>query len=1056
MKSAFLKDIFKEIKHTFNRFIAILAIVALGVGFIAGLKATAPTMKNSADLYFDSHNFMDVYFLSTFGFTQDDVAALEKQNNIEKVYATYTLDALFTREKGTTPIKIMAYSENQSLNQPELLEGRMPSAANECVVDSRMTYSEDIAIGKTLSLSNENTSDVYDKIKTSDFTIVGIVDTPQYLSFERGSTKLGNGSISGFIYITESNFAMDYYTALYSSVSGAKELSTYSDEYKNKIDGVCKELQTFADDRENIRYNNIVSKANKEISEAKEELSNKKAEAETSLNDAEQKINDAQKKINDGKNEIKNSEKQLADSKDELLNKKNAYEKEVSDKSSELSAGQKKYDAGMAEYKKTTDEINKGEQALSSLWETIQSMIAAGQIQQAEMLTQKYNSQKTELEAGKAQAAQIKQQLDAAKKQLDDGYSALESAKLSAKQSFDEAENQISKGEAKLMSSKAELLSGEKTLDENRKEFENKKSEINKQISDAEKEIADSEKKISDLARPEWYVLDRETNVSYVSFLQDTDKVDAIAAVFPLFFLMVSAIVCLTTMTRMVEEQRTQIGVYKALGYSKSSIAMKYLVYAGLACLSGCVVGLAVGLILFPTVIMQAYKIMYLMPVFKLMPNMFTTIAAPLVFLICISGATLWACLGTLRTMPAGLIRPKSPPSGKKILLERISFFWKKLSFSKKVTARNIVRYKKRFFMTVIGIVGCTALMVTGFGLHDSINGIMPKQFDEIFKYDIVVGLKDPDNSLTGSLTNQKVEKLLAENVFLKQSSIEASNGNTTLTSYLIVPENTEQLSSLVEFRDRKTHNKVSFTDDKTVITEKLASKLGVSVGDTFTVKYNDTTFIDVTVGGICENYIHNYIYMSPSVFEAKTGELPEYKVIWGKYASETVDESAVSQSLLESENVDTVSLFSETRSTFSDVLKSLNAIVVLVVISAGCLAFVVLYNLVNITITERIREIATIKVLGFSDKEVAMYVFRENAILSVIGTIIGLFAGVFLHKFVVVTAEVEIVMFWRNISPISFIYAALVMFLFAAAVNLIMYFKLRKVSMVESLKSVE
>lgn len=1056
MKSAFIKNVFREIKNTFNRFISIFAIVALGVGFVAGLKSSAPSMRHSADIYFDNNNFMDIYILSTYGFTEDDVSAFSEQNEIASVYAAYSLDVLFSGENGSNAVKVMDLPEDSSMNLPEIKEGRFPSEPNECVVDSRMVHDSDFSLGKTISLSEDSIKSTYDSLVNKTYTIVGVVDTPQYLSFQRDSTNIGNGSIKGYIYIPTSNFSLDYYTALYACVNGAKELSAFSEAYDLKIESVCEALEVFADERESVRYETIITEASDELNKAKEELEEKKAETDKLLSDASKELSDARNEIEQAKKEISDNEIQLDFAEQELSDKRILYEKEIAKKTATLSSGQAEYDKAYKVYEQTLNSIVDGEEALKILSEKIQTLVEAGELQQAEVLTQQYNEQEEIVETAKLSAVLLKTNLDTSLAELESGYSALEEAKKTALKSFEDAKKQISDGRNELSAAKTKLESGEKDLNEKEFEFEDKKNEAEKAISDAEAEITKAENDIAAIEKPVWYVLDRQSNIGYAGFSQDTDKVDAIAAIFPVFFLLVAVLVCLTAMTRMVDEQRTQIGVYKALGYGKIRIALKYLLYAGIACISGCVVGLCVGIYLFPTIIMQAYNMMYNIPALRIYPDITMTVLAPLAFLLFICGSTLWACLDNLRAVPAELIRPNSPPRGKKIFLEKIRFLWKKLTFSQKVTIRNIVRYKKRFFMTIIGIMGCTALVLTGFGLSDSINGILTKQFDEIFQYDISVSLKSPEEPSEKNELKKNVDKLLDESVFLQQSSVDASNNSVTLTANLIVPEDTAKLSDLITFRDRITHNPVYFTDENTVITEKLASQLGVSVGDTFIVKYGETSFMDVTVGGICENYTYSYIYMSAQQYLAKTGENPEYKTIWARYLTETEDSSVLSQELLENENIEAVVHFSDTRANFSDVLKSLNSVVVAVVVSAGCLAFVVLYNLVNITINERIREIATIKVLGFNDAEVAQYVFRENAILSVIGTGVGLIAGIFLHQFVVTTAEVEMVMFWRAISWQSYLYAVAVMFFFAAAVNSMMYFKLKKISMVESLKSVE
>lgn len=848
MKSAMWRNIYKEIRTTFSRFMAIFVIVMLGVSLFAGLKATAPVMKNTADHYFDEQNLMDIRLISTLGFSEEDVAAVKDVSGIRDVMASYSSDALIESKSGLKAARIHALHIDlpgeQQMNRPVLVEGRLPEKSGECLLDKGKADVNLGVIGSTITISGQNAGEILDRFNVHEYTITGIVESPCYISIQRGTTNIGNGSIAGFLMIPGEDFKSDYYTELFATVEGASELLSYSDEYANLIQNTVESLETLAGDREAIRYNDIIR-------------------------------------------------------------------------------------------------------------------IAA----------EKYN---------KAQIELTNMQLD-----------------------------------------------------------------------------------IKKIEKPVWYVMGRNTNPGFAGFGDDAERIDAITTVFPLFFFLVAALVCLTTMTRMIEEQRTQIGILKALGYSKSAIASKYLIYAGLACILGSIAGMIVGFMLFPSVIYKAYCIIYTLPPAILSFNLKYAIASSLTAIFCTTLATLLACYHELLSVPAELTRPRAPTPGRRVLLENIPFLWNRLSFTKKVTARNLFRYKKRIFMTIIGIGGCTALLLTGFGLRDSIMGIISRQFGDIHSYDMIVSLTDASDSAQKTQLNDELISFSNESLYVMQTSVDISTQDEKIAAYLIVPENAEKLNDFVSFRERVTNEALPFPQPgKVILSEKLAALMEINIDDEIIIKRGEVDEVKAIVGGITENYIEHYMYISAEYYSIAFEEAPAYKQILCKLPNaESVteeDEQSISAEIMKLDNVSSVIFSATSRRGFSDTVMSLDSVVILIIICASLLAFVVLYNLTNINITERIREIATIKVLGFFDREVSAYVFRENIILTIIGIILGLIGGIFLHQFVVQTSEVDMVMFERNIKVLSFIWAIVFTFLFADLVHLIMYFRLRKISMVESLKSAE
>lgn len=1057
MKTAFRKNVFRQIKNTWNRFIAIFGIVALGVGFFAGLKATTPVMKMSADAYYDDCGFMDLRILSTMGLTQEDVDAIQNTEGIEELYASYSMDALVDFESGQRAIKVMSYSDSTSINRPTLVEGRLPENDSECVVDSRMVDTQ-ISIGCVIRISDENTEDVKQTFARQEYTVVGRVSSPLYYSIDRGSTTLADGSLDGFIYIDAENFTTDYYTEVYALVSGASSLMCYDDAYDDFIAETKSRVESLAPERQQARYDEIYHEAKQQIDEAQATLDEKRAQADAELAQAEEQLQSGQQQIDDGYAALEQSRLEWESGKRELEQKQQQAQEQFAQAQAQLQQSQAQYDQSVAQYQELVLSAQQAQSAAEELKAQIDALTEAGDMEAVEALTPQYEQAVVTAQTLQQTVTATEQSLAQAQQQLEQGKQELQQQQTAAQQQIDAAAAQLEQAQQQIKSGQQELDQSQQELSQGWAEYEQQKADALEQLAQGQAEIDENVQKLQDIEMPEWYVLDRNANVGYVGFIGDSEKIDAVAAVFPVFFFLVAALVCLTTMTRMVEEQRTQIGVLKSLGYKKSSIAFKYLVYANSACISGSLFGLCVGYIVFPTVIMKTYRILYTEIPLRLDFNIEYALISSIAAIVCISAATIWACVRELSEVPAELIRPKAPAKGKKVFLERIRPLWKRLSFTQKVTARNLIRYKKRFFMTVIGIGGCTALLLTGFGLSDSINGIVGKQFEDLQSTDLMISIKSQASVDDASL-NQFLTTEMSESVYIRQTTVDAVCGNETFSVYLVVPEDADKMNDFMTFRHRVGGESVTFPNaDGVLVTEKMASKLGLEKGDTFTLKSGDEEGVEVSVGDICENYVYNYVYMSADAYTACFGSEPEYNMVWGKYLSDLTpqQEEVLCQRALQLDQVEGVTSLSQTRDSVSDMLQGLNAVVVLIVICASALAFIVLYNLTNINITERIREIATIKVLGFRDKEVNAYVYRENVVLTVIGMVVGLVLGVFLHAFVIVTAEVDMVMFVRTISPWSYVFAALLTLLFAGFVSFVTYFSLKKVDMIESLKSVE
>ncbi|MBS6196677.1 MAG: ABC transporter permease [Clostridiales bacterium] len=736
-------------------------------------------------------------------------------------------------------------------------------------------------------------------------------------------------------------------------------------------------------------------------------------------------------------------------------------------------------DAGIAELEKVIQayddglqKITEGEKLLAEKEEELKQGKEKLQQARAEL-----EGKKAELAAAKAELAAGQQQLDAAKAELASGESQLaageqqlsdargllesEAGKLTAgEKELAKAKKELKDGEKQITDAKETLKEKEEELSEGKEEFEKESKDAEEEIREAEEKITDAQKELDKLEVPTWYVLGRDSLQTYVEYGQDSQRIEAIGKVFPAIFFLVAALICLTTMTRMVEENRTQIGTLKALGYGKGAIAGKYLFYAFLASFIGSVIGVAAGQKTLPVIIIQAYSILYnnlpetLAPLYAGYTVSSTLLAVGITVL-----AAGIACYRELAAVPAELMRPEAPKNGKRILLERMPFIWKHLSFSNKATARNLFRYKKRFFMTVLGIGGCMGLLMVGFGLRDSIMAIGEKQFGEIRTYSSAITLEMDSSEEERAAVLEMVQKDqdIKTSMLAYESSVDVGFGEQEKSSYLVVASDLEKFKDFVTLKDRKTKKVYELDHEGVVITEKLAKLLEIDTGDTIYLKDGDTKRIEVKVSHIVENYFFHYVYMAPEVYEKLYEEPPEYSEIMTVNTEDTEEfEKEFQNRYMAVDGVLNVSFLSSVSGRIADMLRSMDSVIYIIVIAAGMLAFVVLYNLNNINISERRRELATLKVLGFYELEVSQYVFRENVVLTLIGSLTGVVFGLILHRFVILTAEIDIMMFGRNIKFMSFFYSICLTFLFSSLVNLFMHFKLRKLDMVESMKSVE
>lgn len=1102
-----------EIRKSRGRFLSILFIVTLGVAFFSGIRASEPDMRLTGDAYFDEAELMDIKAICTYGVTEDDVEAMEAEEGVACAEGAYSADFLYSTKDAQQVLHVMSLQEK--MNQITVSKGRMPESAGECLADDNSSF----AVGDQIRLESGTEDEVTDTLKTDTLEVVGLGNSPCYLSYGRGSSTVGDGSIRAFLIVPEDTFDMEVYSEVYMQVTGAKELLAFTDAYDGRVEEVLKRIEALADDRAVVRKDSLKDEANEKLEEAREELEDGRKEAKKKLDNAAKEIADAEKKLADARKQIEDGRAQIADAKMTLSSKQkelDAARVQYQDGVAQLNDGKAAYEEGLLQYEEARAEADVQLQTGRQLLDGLQAQINAdeeryyallAQIEdlreqadvsedslddtgesagepdtgpdqqiaaleaQAQAVAARLEGERQAYTLGQAGIEAVRREMDnaqaeltAAKSQIDAAEAELAAApaKLSSGQAqINSGWNELRSQEQKLVDGEAEIVSNEAKLVDAKKEYEEGKAEAEAEIADGEKKIAEAEADIEDIELPKWYVYDRSTLIEYSGFGENAQRLGAIGRVFPVLFFLVAALISLTSMTRMVEEQRTSIGTMKALGYSKGAIASKYIGYALLATAGGSVIGVLIGEKILPYIIVYAYGILYQHLPKILVPYDWGYAAmASGAAVFCTLFATVMACYKELEAQPAVLMRPPAPKNGRRVFLERIGVVWRHLNFTWKSTIRNLMRYKKRFFMTIFGIGGCMALMLVGFGLKDSCYEIAKLQFAEIQFYDGSIYLEEDiteeqQDELEAAL---KSEEQISRYMKANMQNITLVNGKKECAAYECVFGSVEDIPWFVDFHARRSKERYELTDDGGIISEKTAKLLDVKQGDTIEIKDEEKGNKQVKVTQICENYMGHYIYFTPACYEEVYGEEPEYNSILFEVEDSDVnaDLEKIGRNLLKQDGALSVSYTHDIEKQLDDMLRSLNLVIVVLIISAGMLAFVVLYNLNTVNIAERKRELATLKVLGFYNMEVAEYVYRENILLTFLGAVVGAVLGRFLHLFIIETVEVDSAMFGRNINMPSYIYSLILTVTFSMLINGVMYFKLKKIDMVESLKSIE
>lgn len=1091
--SPYVKTILRSIRLTLPRFLAIFAIIALGVGFFSGLKVTMPSFVYTADRYVDEFSMFDFKFLSTIGFEQEDIDELAKQTGCI-VEGSYTADcsAYLGNSDGADTVRFHSITNN--VNKLKLIAGRMPEKPDEIVIDGYQVSSKHI--GEKLVIAKETSEDALEMFKYREYTVVGAVRSTVYLNFQRGTSDEGSGSVSYFVCALPEAFDSEAFTEAY--LYADTGLYIYSDAYKDWAKGAEDKYGDILESVVKNRFERLKKDEYRKISEEVEEHYDDIDDGWKEINDGRKKLDDARKEIEDGEKKIKDNRKKLADAKktlDDSKKKLSDAEKQLSSAKTQLASGKTKLDKAKKQLDKTKKQLDASKKQIDSGRAAIKKGRAdanAGIAYYESLLPDADDAQKQEIQAKIAELKATLAYLDGEEKKLDaaqsqyDGYNKLY---LSGYKDYSSGKAEYDKNYKKYLSAKAQYESGVKKYKDGVKKYNDgvkKLDDAQKELDDGRKEYEDGEREFWDgyyefvqgvdeayrdviygdymivsADDPDTYTLGRDKNTGYVCFDNDAKIVDGIAAVFPIFFFAIAALVCSTTMSRMVGDERGIIGTMRALGYTDTAIVMKYAIYAGSASILGGVLGFLGGTKLFPAVIWEVYAMMYGFAELRFTTSVPLFIISLSVALICTVGVSVVTAMSSLTGMPAELIRPKAPLPGKRILLENIGFVWTKMKFLHKVSARNVFRFKKRMWMMIVGIAGCTALLITAFGLYDSICNVVDIQFDKIMKYDLKVTFdgkyRQSDIEDATKETHGHVD--FAFDYVIAKEDTAKNNGSGYVRDVQMFISDDPNTNKIFGLNDKKTGEALTWpADGEVAVSGKLADKNDLKIGDTVTLLYGDDEHeVKLKVGSIFTNYTYHYVLMTPATYREAFGRTYNPETLLAATENKSAAESYKIASYL-SDNYDIKTWFSTTdsRESFAKTMERMNYIIVLVIVCAAALAFIVLFNLNNINITERIREIATLKVMGFNRNETGAYVTRENVILVLLGFIVGIPLGFLLHRYVMAQIAMDMVTYQVHIEPVSYVYSLAFVLAFSTVVNLIMRAKIEKIDMAESLKSAE
>ncbi len=1165
-------DALRTVEKTQSRFISIIAIVALGISFFAGMNATAPDMYETVEKYISDTNAADIQIISTAGLTDDDVAVIKSIGGVENAVGEKFVDGVV--KVNGTPISDTDGSEmtiralpldlnklantsagipdSSFMNRPQLIEGSWPTSANQCLVDSStLSTPDEFEIGSVLTIEGEN-KDMTESLQNQQFTIVGIIRTPLYISYERGNTTIGTGKLGTFVYIPSDNFLDNYYSAMYIKLQGSENYDPYSKEYDSFVEQYVSYIESIAPEMLQNRVSALKIEYSAKVAESEIEYAKAKADIEAQLAAAEEQMYEILDMAEHGQQRLLEFKQQYNEAAEKAANaidsgklehstqyaqwqaKRNEYQK-TKEMLKQYENAEQQYNNAVTEYnvakmqvdsmastvdylsdlvvatRSALDNFNNTQsggvqgmidrlqqsglvgEEVDQIISTINSATAVGtakemaaymepQLQQLEV---KLASAKQDLANAQTTLAQKKVELDQAG-QMVQQLKQIEAQMETAEAQLNEAEKQLTDAGYNIQFSELEVLSKLSDMKNQinayetayamakekagtiKEEFEAAKREAESKLESARLQLEDAKQFLLNLDDAKWMVSDRKDSLlGFEAYGQTAKRTAALSKIFPWFFFLVAAMVCLNTMTRMVEEDRTRLGTFKALGLTDLEIISKYLIYAFLASIIGSVAGSFLGFAFFPSAVTTAYGILFDMPSVIIRYRLGYALPGIIISIGSTVLATYYTCYKSLAVVPATLMKAKAPKGGKKIALENIPALWEKLSFTWKVTMRNVFRNMKRFVMATMGVAGCTAMLLAAFGLNDSINATLDNQFendDRVWSYDMQIVL---NGSFDTTLEKCEAYDIVRNNPlvstanlsYMKVFNTTSPDADEDVETYLLVPDDSVALGNYINLHERGKETKHILSDNGAIITEKLSSQLKLKPGDYITLKVDNKNSVQIPVAAITENYAFHYVYLSKNLYSSIFGANPKYNYITANLAIENItDEQKVTlaKELMDEYEISAVAFTDQIKGSFVNIMDAMNYIVIILIVCAGLLAFIVLYNLSIINITERIKEIATLKVLGFDDGEVSAYIFRENVILTIIGVLEGLLVGFLLHKWVIIIAEVDIIMFGRELEIPSYLYAIALAFGFSMFVNVVLHKKLQKVDMVESLKSIE
>ena len=1087
------KDILRLIRNTRGRFFALSAIIAIGVAFFVGVSGAGYMMGKNVDRYMEETGFRDIVVYSDYGFDEEDVSAISMISGVKAAEGSRFVDAFASDEETSRIVRIHEYDEESQINQVVLTEGRMPRNKNEVVAEYGTNLFYRYTIGSTVTLSRPD-DDLDEYLNVDTVTIVGLVDTPAYINSTKETSTLSNQYIKSYLYIPSDAFSIDIDMEVNVITEKGSSLYAFGDAYEEYVSEIRDDLSNIGIVQARHRSDSIIEEAEKEYEKGLAEYEEALEKYNTGIEEGRQKLSDAQKEITDGQSQIASGKQKLIDSQNTLNNEYAVNKQKISDGLAALDAAQEELNmqkANLAEadaympmieaavqFYDLLDLLSKDEtlqqamEANEQIAQMVENLKAFGiEIDTAQLIKDLQNAIEKQLVSilnkNGVEASTLsdvrnlittykdgKVQLEEGQKQIDENRTALQQASATLESSISDGQKQIDAGWQEIRDNEAALVSGQSEIDSGWQEISTQEAEGKRQLDEAKEKLDKARQDIDDIASNTWTVLDHSMNYGIATYTGSIEQMEAIGSIFPVFFFLVSALVCLTTMTRMIDEERGQLGIMRALGYTQMQCAMKYLIYAVSATLIGCILGAVIGTLTFPIIIYECWRMLYIEPPLHIYVPWTLILQATVSFLLVMAGTTLYVSHNSMKEVPSQLMRPATPKLGKSTFIEKIGFIWNHLSFTWKVTIRNLIRYKRRFIMTVIGVGGCSALLVIGFGIRDSIDQMVKLQFDDILHF---VGTAILNKDITSSQEKQVIAETEAmgevdEVVFASGYSGIVSYGDESITANMQIFADDAEIAKLYDLRTRKGHKPLSISEG-IVISEKMSEDMGVSVGDSVTIESKAGVRKSVNISGICEMYIENYAFLSADTYESLFGVKPVDNTLFVLCNEDSMD---VQKMLASNPHVSSISFMDSQIDSFNTMIKALDLIIIVLIVSSLALAFVVLGNLMNINISERQREIATLKVLGFRKKEVQSYIYKENNVLTFFGALFGLPLGIALHHWIMKDLQFSYVMFGVDVMPLSLFLSVILTLVFGIIVNQLMKKKLAAIEMVESLKSVE